>query len=257
MSRLTEALTELHFLEECASGDSFFHRLHPAVRLAGTLMYIVSVASIGRFDVQSLIILALYPAVLLISAELPAGRLLRRSLWILPFLLFFALPGLLFIPATALPAAVIPALPAGIAAAVALLLRGYLCVLAMLIYAAGSGIGGLAAGLAAFRVPPALVTLVVMTYRYIFLLVEDTLRLIRAYTLRSGGRNGVRAAEWGSLAGQLFLRTYDRAVRLHNSMLIRGFDGTFLRTSGQRPRIRDMIFLLVLAPFCLIMGLAR
>lgn len=250
MSRLTEALTELHFLDECAGGDSFYHRLHPAVRLAGTLIYIVSVASIGRFDVQGLILMALYPAVLLIAAELPAGRLLGRSLWILPFLLFFALPGLFFTPAAAPPIA-------GVAAAVALLMRGYLCVLAMLVYAAGSGIGGLAAGLAAFRVPPALVTLVVMTYRYIFLLVEDTLRLVRAYTLRSGGRRGIRAAEWGSLAGQLFLRTYDRAVRLHNSMLIRGFDGTFRRTAGQRPGIRDMMFLLVLVPFCLYMGLAR
>ena len=50
--------------------------------------------------------------------------------------------------------------------------------------------------------------------------------MARAYALRSRSGRGPAIRVWGSLAGNLLLRAYDRGLRLHTAMLCRGFDGT-------------------------------
>jgi cobalt/nickel transport system permease protein len=64
-----------------------------------------------------------------------------------------------------------------------------------------------------------------LLYRYLFVLIDEGARLVRARALRSFGRRGMGMKIFGNLAGQLLLRTLDRAQRIHLAMLCRGFDG--------------------------------
>ena len=64
-----------------------------------------------------------------------------------------------------------------------------------------------------------------LLYRYIFLLVDQTGRIVRARSLRSAGRRGRGLSSYGPLVGSLFLRTLDRAQRIHRAMVCRGFTG--------------------------------
>ena len=61
-------------------------------------------------------------------------------------------------------------------------------------------------------------------YRYIFVLFDEALRMIRAHSLRSF-RAYPNIRILGSLIGQLLLRSLNRAERIHNAMIARGFDG--------------------------------
>jgi cobalt/nickel transport system permease protein len=45
------------------------------------------------------------------------------------------------------------------------------------------------------------------------------------------------------LAGNLLLRTYDRAQRLHQAMVQRGFEGEYNTGSNRRIRMKDMLYL--------------
>ena len=83
------------------------------------------------------------------------------------------------------------------------------------------------------RVPMILTTIIAFLYRYLFVLGDEVFRLMRARESRSeavpGQRSG-RGIAWraqvaGNIAGQLFLRSYERSDRVYNAMLARGFTG--------------------------------
>jgi cobalt/nickel transport system permease protein len=65
-------------------------------------------------------------------------------------------------------------------------------------------------------------------YRYLFVLVDEAMRLQTAREARSvgTGRNVVwRARVLGGMIGSLFIRSYERSERIYAAMLARGFAG--------------------------------
>ena len=75
--------------------------------------------------------------------------------------------------------------------------------------------------------PKLLVTQFLLTYRYLTLLLEQADTMAQAYILRAPKQKGVHFKVWGSLAGQLLLRSIDRANNLYDSMLLRGYQGEY------------------------------
>jgi cobalt/nickel transport system permease protein len=79
------------------------------------------------------------------------------------------------------------------------------------------------------RVPEKIVYLLLMNYRYIFVIEEEYLRLIRAAKIR-GFRPGTNANTYRTYSyviGMLFVRAAARAERVHQAMRCRGFNGKF------------------------------
>ena len=79
------------------------------------------------------------------------------------------------------------------------------------------------------RVPEKMVYLLLMTYRYIFVIEEEYLRLMRAAKIR-GFRPGTNLNTYRTFSfviGMLFVRSAARAERVHQAMLCRGFKGKF------------------------------
>jgi cobalt/nickel transport system permease protein len=56
---------------------------------------------------------------------------------------------------------------------------------------------------------------------------------------QSGGSIAWRARVAGNMAGQLFLRSYERSDRVYNAMLARGYTGHFLTLNPHLMRPRD------------------
>ena len=78
--------------------------------------------------------------------------------------------------------------------------------------------------------------------------------MAQAYALRAPKQKGVHFKVWGSLAGQLLLRSIDRANNLYASMLLRGYQGEYYYGGPVTPwSKRDWQYLLslVLALLCL------
>jgi len=88
-----------------------------------------------------------------------------------------------------------------------------------------------------FRCPAVLVELVLIMYRYIFLMFSEAGRIRTAQKARLGFvsfRNTLRSA--GTLGGMLVLRSYDRAERSFSAMRCRGYRGTITVTPPGRLR---------------------
>jgi cobalt/nickel transport system permease protein len=74
-----------------------------------------------------------------------------------------------------------------------------------------------------------------LMWRYLFVLVDEVLRLWRARAARSsdpgrpgarlGGTLAWRARVTGGMAGNLLMRSFDRGERIYAAMAARGYDG--------------------------------
>ncbi len=111
----------------------------------------------------------------------------------------------------------------------------------------------LLAALRALKIPQILVVVVMLMYRYLFVLVDETQRMLRSRAARSagvgrgsGGSVVWRARTAGGMAGSLFIRTMDRTERIYMAMLARGYDGT-IRLRETPPVTRNAVAATALA----------
>jgi cobalt/nickel transport system permease protein len=104
----------------------------------------------------------------------------------------------------------------------------------------------------ALRVPGLVMQLVLLTYRYVLLLIDEFVRLRNALRVR-GFRSKTDMHTYrtvGQLAGTLLVRSGERAERVGQAMRCRGFDGEFRSLHDFRTRGSDVL------AFALIVGYA-
>jgi cobalt/nickel transport system permease protein len=99
------------------------------------------------------------------------------------------------------------------------------------------------------RVPDKIVHLLLMTYRYIFVLEQEYLRLGRAAAIRGfrPGTNLHTYRTYAYLVGMLFVKAVDRAERVRAAMLCRGFKGRFYSLQEFRAGSGGAAFLLLMS----------
>ena len=88
-------------------------------------------------------------------------------------------------------------------------------------------------------------TLLLLTYRYVSVMLDEVAVMTTAYRLRAPGQKGIHVSAWGSFLGQLLLRSMDRAQELYESMQLRGFSGEFHYAEGRCAGLRDWLFVLI------------
>jgi cobalt/nickel transport system permease protein len=238
------------------AGASLIHRLDPRVKVVLTLLFIVS--NVALPDGAWLAFVLSLGVVLLASAlsGLGASYALWRSFVALPFALaavsaIFAVPGRpLF--AWALGPWDLVATDAGLVRFASIVVRSWLSVQMAILLTATTQFPDLAHALRHLRVPRVLVAIISFMYRYLFVLADEAMRLLRARESRSarpaggspgaergGGRLTWRARVAGNMAGQLFLRSYERSDRVYNAMLARGYAGQLLTLNPHVMRASD------------------
>ena len=199
-------------------------RRAPLAHLLVSLAFIVTVLSFDRYEVASLLPLALFPTALAARARLPAVLVLRTVLLALPFAVMVGLFNPLLDRSPMVDLAGLP-LSGGWVSLVSIVLRVVLTVSATLVLVAGTGLPALCAALARLGVPQVLTVQLLLLYRYLFVLAGEAARMDTARRLRAGWQPRMALATYASLLGQLLLRSVDRAQRLHQAMLLRGYTG--------------------------------
>ena len=125
---------------------------------------------------------------------------------------------------------------------ITLMLKGIYCLMASFLLMATTSIDALCAALRQLHLPPMIVTLLLLTYRYVSVLTEELAVMTDAYHLRAPGQKGIHISAWGSFLGQLLLRSMDRAGELYSSMQLRGYNGQFHYASFKRFDAKDAVY---------------
>ena len=108
-----------------------------------------------------------------------------------------------------------------------LMMKGIFTLMASFLLVATTGMERICGALRQIHMPKLLTSLLLLTYRYISVLLEEVSVMTTAYQLRAPGQKGIHISSWGSFLGQLILRSMDRAEALYGSMVVRGFHGEF------------------------------
>jgi len=241
VSALSDSIYELGRLDTFAQRDTWVHRLDPRAKVVATLVFIVCVVSFPRYTVLPLVPFALFPLVLAVEGRVPLGWLGSRLLAASPFALMIGV----FNPLldTAVIATIGPLeITGGWASYASIVMRFGLTAAAALVLIATTGFTTVCHALERLKVPEVFTVQLLFLYRYLFVLAEEGLRLVRARDLRSFGKRGTGLAVYGQLLGHLLLRTYARAQRVYSAMLLRGFDGRVRIPAALTWRSADLAF---------------
>jgi len=243
MARIESAFFDLAVLERLASLETPVHRIDPRAKLLATLIFIVCVVSFDPYQVLPLLPFLIFPIVLTARAGLPAGVLLKKLALAAPFALAVGIFNPIFDREILLHIG-----PQGISGGwvsfCSIALRILLTLSAVLILVATTGFATVCLGLEKLGAPRPFVQQLLFLYRYLFLLVDEGSRLVRARRLRSFGRRGMEIRPYAAMLGQLLLRTLARAQAIHRAMQCRGFDGHLRRLHPLHAGLRDWLFLL-------------
>jgi cobalt/nickel transport system permease protein len=233
------------FLERYINIASPIHDLDARVKVVLTLSFVLALALVPPGIWWAIALLALFLWWTVLQARVGLSFILGRSLVALPFALVavtltFTRPGapLLQIP---VGFATLTITDEGLLAFVTILVKSWLSVQAALVLTTTTHFTDLLYGLQGLRLPTLLVGILSFAYRYLFVLVDEAQRLLRARECRSAelpGRRSGRSTFWqaavvGRMVGTLFLRAYERSERIYVAMLSRGYDGT-LRSRSAR-----------------------
>ena len=241
MGALDQALYALGTLDTLAAQRSSVHDLDPRAKAVVTLAFVVTVMSFGRYQISALLPLTLYPLWLWAAGGIPAGYVGGKLLLAAPFVLGVGIFNPWLDTAVQVQLGTLH-ISGGWLSFASILLRFVLTVSAAVLLIAVTGFNTLCVALTRLGLPQAFAVQLLFLHRYIFVLLHEAARMQRARELRAFGRKGLGLASAAPLLGQLLLRTVDRAGRIHQAMLCRGFDGSLPLDAPMCYTLRDWLF---------------
>jgi cobalt/nickel transport system permease protein len=197
---------------------------------------------------------ALYFALLaglLLLSKLPPLYVLKRSLVIVPFVLMIVIFNIFLKPGEVVASYNIwnwqvSITYEGLLFVWNVTIKAWLSVLSLIMLSSTTKFSELLKGLEQLRMPRVMVMILSFMYRYIFVLVDEVIRMKQARDSRSfGGKRTWQLKTIGNMVGTLFLRSYERGERVYGAMVARGFEGQTRTLSRPHFRMADLYFAVV------------
>lgn len=239
--RMDDAIREIHHVDREKGSCSRNNALHPVVKLFITILYMLLVVSVGNYNPAGLIYLLVYPMAMMILYDISFVRCVRRLKIVFFFVFFMGIVNPFF-NRTSVTEVWGISITAGMISMLTLWMKALLTVLAGYVLMELTTMEQICYGLRCLHVPSAFVVLLSLVYRYLILFLKETGRLMTAYQLRAPGQKGIHFSVWGSLLGNLLLRTVDQGQRVYESMKLRGFRGEFYLQTGSVSKRDSYLF---------------
>lgn len=241
--------------EELSNGDSFIRHLDPRVKIVVVFLFSIVVATAQRFQVLTAA-LALGVFIVLM-AQVPFMELGRRLIPVNLLVIFLWL----FLPFTFKgeplffmgPLAVTRE---GVLYAAGISLKSNAMMLMLIALVASTPIFTLGHALRALGIPPQIVHLFFFTYRYIHVMHREYVRLKNSMKMRGFiPTNSLHTYKTlAYMVGMLLIRSLDRAQRVYNAMLCRGFNGNLYSLSKFSLNAKDIVSLALMVAVILVLG---
>jgi cobalt/nickel transport system permease protein len=234
------------FLDHYSDLDSFIHKLDPRTKIITTFAFILMVVLTPPQRWEAFALYFALTAGLVLLSRIPPLHVLKRSLVIVPFVLFIAI----FIPFlnTNEPSGSYSVWAWQVSSSGLLILwnviiKAWLSILSLILLSSTTKFTELLKGLEQLRMPKVLVMILSFMYRYMFVLVDEVIRMKQARDSRNfGGKRTWQLKTIGNMVGTLFIRSYERGERVYGAMVARGFDGQTRTLSTPHFRTADLYF---------------
>ena len=234
--------------EPFSNGNSLVHDLDPRMKVIFATLYSFIVALSSGFP--TLFAALGISAILIALARLNVREVAKRLAVVNGLILFFwlVLP-LTFRGETLFHLGPLAVTREGVVISAQITLKSNAILLSFIALVASMSIATLGHAMNRLRIPDKIVHLFLLTYRYIFVIDQEYLRLSRSAKIRSfhPGTNAHTYKTYAYLIGMLFVRASARAQRVHQAMLCRGFKGRFYCLREFSMSLRDWALSAVMA----------
>ena len=97
-----------------------------------------------------------------------------------------------------------------------------------------------------FRISKTWIEITAISYRYVFVLIEDAITIRDAQKVRLGYSNLPRSLRsLAELTGSVFIRAYDQSISTYEAMQLRGYLGTSKISFEERFKLKDGLDLII------------
>ncbi len=234
--------------EPFASGDSAIHQLSPTLRVVAAAAYSFLVAL--AHGLPTLAVALVFSLLMVLFARLPLGKVLQRFTVVLGFLLLiWAILPWTYKGEILYQFGPLALSRPGVLLCLEISLKSIAILLAMIALVSTMTTARLGHALNRLHLPDKLVYLILITYRYIFVIEQEYQRLMRAVRIRnfSPGTNLHTYRTYAWLLGMLFVRSAERAKRVHQAMVCRGFSGKFYSLLESPRGYRNWVFVILMS----------
>ena len=182
-----EEYFNLGFLDTLSYKDTAIHRLDPRTKVIATIAFVVTVVSFPKYEITGLIPFFIFPALIFLweisLCGSSCGRFLlsRHS----QFSSASSIPCLMTMLCIALYGIHVSG---GWISFLSILLKFLLTISAAFLLISTTSFPGICHALRKLRMPEMFISQLLFLYRYIFVLVEEALRMVRARDMRSFGK---------------------------------------------------------------------
>jgi len=216
-------------LEETFShGNSIIHKADPRAKLIAALIFILITATLDSLLASATALIV--SLIFLFMARLAKFKVLKRLVLVNGFIAFlwlflpFSTPGETLFTIWKLEISL-----AGIELAGIITLKGNAMLLSIISLISTTPIPVLGHALSSLRVPDKFTLLLLITYRYLEVIQEECNRLTTAAKIRGfvPGTNLHTYRTYANLLAMVLIKSFERAERVYQAMLLRGFHGKF------------------------------
>ncbi len=218
------------FIDRFSRGTTFIHGIDPRAKVLFFLPLVVLINLTPIEWAPVFVGCAGLLVVLTLLARVPILYLAKRLLIVLPFVLvvIFFLPFMTegeVVGRYEFWGLAVAVTREGLSTALNVLAKAMLCVFTLLLLVSTTRFDHLLRALETLWVPRVILLILSFLYRYLFILIDEVMHMKRARDARSVNPRRLQVRAAAGLAGVLFLRTYERAERVYQAMVARGFDG--------------------------------
>ncbi len=236
------------FLDQYSDLDSLIHRLDPRTKFIAALAFVVAVVLTPPTQWYTFALYFALIACVILLSKVPPLYVLKRALVIIPFVLLIAI----FIPffkegevagSYNLWQWEVKVTYSGLIVLWNVTIKAWLSILSMIVLSSTTKFTELLNGLQRLGMPSIMVMILSFMYRYMFVLVDEVIRMRRARDCRNfGGKRLWQLKTIGNMVGTLFLRSYERGERVYAAMVARGFEGQTRTLTNLRFQAVDLYY---------------
>ena len=238
---------EHSFIDRYSNLSSRLHRLDARTKILAVLIFIIAVVTTPPQHLLAFTVDAGFLLWLVALSQVPLAHVLSRAAMVLPFSALVAL-GLPFLGGDKTVVVLGVSLSAkGLWLLSGTIMKSFLSVAALVLLVSTTSFPSLLAGLRHLKVSALFTDLLALSYRYLFILIDEGQRLRRAAAARGYKPRWLAHAKgMGQLVGRLFVRSYERSERIYGAMRLRGYNSSMPAVALPRFRLYEGLGLLLI-----------
>jgi cobalt/nickel transport system permease protein len=253
-------MMHVHF-EEHSEGTSLLHRLDARIKIISAVAAVFCIVLLSHWELAALFFAVCLGLVLYSRTSMKVY--LKRLLLPITIIIFVSIIQPFTYGSTVVahvPGLMFPIYQQGILFAILIFTRSIAAVAVLNLLILVTPITKVMDSLSWFRVPSVIIDTMMLMFRYISVLSEESTRMYRAQESRCGHSHSVsylkKIRNFGSIAGALIMRAFDRAIKVGDAMASRGYTGKYTLFTYEKRQMptRDLLagLLTVSASICLV-----